>query len=137
MALEKGRWSRFYELETDRPLYVNEDYEITYDADDMPSHYNFIDDFGIPAVLEQWREVSEAGRKAYLGDLASSAEDLAAETEGLRTDVATIIEAQDDLGRWIEEGFILSATFAANTAVLAHFIGAAEGRQLQRDALYP
>ena len=40
--LENGEWARFYELQTNRPLYCEaETYRVTYDDRDLPSHYAF------------------------------------------------------------------------------------------------
>ena len=39
--LPNGRLARFYELETNRPLYVTDEYELTYDSSNTPSHYGF------------------------------------------------------------------------------------------------
>ena len=40
--LPDGRLARFYELQTNKPLYFTKQYELTYSADDMPTHYAFI-----------------------------------------------------------------------------------------------
>ncbi len=40
--LPGGRLARFYELQTNRPLYFTKDYQLTYESDDMPTHYSFI-----------------------------------------------------------------------------------------------
>lgn len=39
--LPDGRHARFYELETNRPLYFNMDYELVYTDTDLPTHYRF------------------------------------------------------------------------------------------------
>ncbi len=39
--LDDGRLARFYELETNRPLYFTKQYELTYDDSDLPTHYGF------------------------------------------------------------------------------------------------
>ena len=36
-----GKLARFYELQTNKPLYFTKDYTLTYDADDVPTHYGF------------------------------------------------------------------------------------------------
>jgi hypothetical protein len=33
--------ARFYELETNRPLFFTRDYVLTYDDADVPTHYSF------------------------------------------------------------------------------------------------
>lgn len=40
--LKDGSWARFYELGTNRPLYCTaETYELTYDDNQLPTHYGF------------------------------------------------------------------------------------------------
>ena len=40
--LPDGKIARFYELETNRPLYFTKDeYELTYDDSNLPTHYSF------------------------------------------------------------------------------------------------
>jgi PelA/Pel-15E family pectate lyase len=39
--LPEGRFARFYELETNRPLYFTRGYQLTYSDADMPTHYAF------------------------------------------------------------------------------------------------
>lgn len=39
--LPDGRLARFYELQTNRPLYFTKDYQLTYSDADMPTHYGF------------------------------------------------------------------------------------------------
>ena len=39
--LPDGRLARFYELQTNKPLYFTKDYQLTYSDDDMPTHYGF------------------------------------------------------------------------------------------------
>ncbi len=40
-TLSDGSLARFYELKTNRPLYFTRDYTLTYDDDDLPTHYGF------------------------------------------------------------------------------------------------
>lgn len=39
--LPDGRLARFYELQSNRPLYFTRDYVVTYDDSDLPTHYGF------------------------------------------------------------------------------------------------
>lgn len=40
-TLPNGKLARFYELQTNRPLYFDRMYNLTYGADDLPTHYSF------------------------------------------------------------------------------------------------
>ncbi|HBE68841.1 MAG TPA: pectic acid lyase [Planctomycetaceae bacterium] len=50
--LPNGKLARFYELKTNRPLYFDRQYNLTYNADDLPTHYSF----EVPSRLKQLRE---------------------------------------------------------------------------------
>jgi hypothetical protein len=39
--LKDGRVARFYEFKTNKPLYMNTRYELTYDDSDTPGHYGW------------------------------------------------------------------------------------------------
>ena len=39
--LPDGRMARFYELQTNRPLYFTREYALTYSDADLPTHYAF------------------------------------------------------------------------------------------------
>ena len=48
--ISDNQWARFYELETNRPLYFNREYELVYTDDDMPTHYSFQGSWGGNAI---------------------------------------------------------------------------------------
>lgn len=52
-----GRLARFYELQTNRPLYMTRDYELTYSDDDVPTHYGFIVKSSLDRVEKELAEV--------------------------------------------------------------------------------
>ena len=64
--LPDGDWARFYELDTNRPLYMNSTYELTYSDLDTPRHYGFKGQIGIPEALARHRQIVEMGRMGYL-----------------------------------------------------------------------
>src|SRR5688572_18450003 len=47
------RWARFYELESNKPLYFTRDYRLVYTDDDLPTHYGFQGEYNIPATIKQ------------------------------------------------------------------------------------
>jgi hypothetical protein len=53
--LPDGRWARYYELRTNRPLYMTSDYRLTHDDGDTPRHYSFKGRFDVPRALERYR----------------------------------------------------------------------------------
>jgi hypothetical protein len=111
--LPDGRVARFYELETNTPLYMTSDYELTYDDSDLPTHYGFKQPSRLPEIEAEYERVANG-------------EPVTPPTwQALQGDVAVVIDALDDQGRWVEDGEILSATFNTNVELLAAFIAAA------------
>lgn len=130
--LPDGRLARFYELGTNRPLYFNKEYQLTYDGTDMPTHYSFI--------FEPWLDSLHA---EYLRLLDTNTADLwpaqerPALTPELMAQVRGIMNGMDERGAWVEQGslrahkvepasgVISSSTFAKNVAALCRFTLAA------------
>lgn len=61
-----GDWARFYELGTDKPLYVDEEGQLSYDDGSLWKSYGMVGEFGIDAVLAR----AEAARTGARGALA-------------------------------------------------------------------
>ncbi|MGI9450555.1 MAG: hypothetical protein ACR2QH_07975, partial [Geminicoccaceae bacterium] len=118
-------WARFYELKTNRPLYVTSEYKLTYGDDDLPGHYGFQDRFGIPEILESYRTTLARSHDGPSGRATADPLDGA-----LFARVEAIIASLDDQGRWLEEDMISSKTFVDNVHTLSRFIAAARGRTL-------
>lgn len=130
-ALDQGeRWemARFYELQTNRPLYFTKDtYELTYDDGDLPTHYGFkvrVDADQLEQSLVDARSGGGKRKKSpNLRKLASNAE--------------LILRHLDADGRWItnkdgqpledsdkasEDGRILSRVFIRNVEQLSEYL---------------
>jgi hypothetical protein len=100
--LPNGKLARFYELQTNRPLYFTRAYELTYDDNDLPTHYSF----QVPSRVDRLRRDYE--RLAKL-----SADGLAKERARFREskaqrpkdeEVRAILARMDERGAWVEEG---------------------------------
>lgn len=128
--LADGKLARFYELQTNKPLYFTKDYVLTYSDADVPTHYGF-------KVSSKW----ESLRQRY-EQLVAVGPNLAPPTKKPRPDVkftaALAAEAQlvaaalDERGAWVEDGelrnfgsddptrrIITSRTFVKNALTLA------------------
>jgi len=131
-ALPDGSLARFYELHSNRPIYFDREYQITYAAEDMPSHYSFIRENRLGEIEAEYERL-----------LATAPEDLLLEetpelTPELQAEVARIIGALDTRGAWVEmtvmdghdiepeSGVIHCSTFIANVATLCDFIRASQ-----------
>jgi len=113
-----GRLARFYELETNRPLYFTKDYQLTYSNDDMPTHYAFIVGSRLDAIEKEYLRLKEEGP-----------EERAASTGGSipAAQARSLIEALDGRGAWVEDnsngsGIIQSSTFVRNLRTLSRYL---------------
>lgn len=132
-TLPDGQIARFYELQTNRPLYfVRDSYELTYDDSNPPTHYSFKSRPGIDKIENRIAQIKESGKTK---PSTSSLKTLAADAQKL-------IAQLDPAGRWLEgqdgrpltskdpaavrQAIISSATFSKNLTRLAQYVQAAE-----------
>ena len=100
--LPNGRLARFYELKTNKPLYLTrDDYEVTYSDADMPTHYSFKTYYGIESIAQEYERLRamdpvELKRSAKVSRPRLSGS-LAARTR-------SVIDRLDEQGRWVENG---------------------------------
>ena len=100
-----GRWARFYEPGTNRPLYFTKTYELVYTDDDLPVHYSFQGGYGADRMMRRY----EALRKADPDKIRADRERTPAPDEirkripELAPRVEKILAEQDEMGRWTKE----------------------------------
>lgn len=140
--LPDGRLARFYELNTNRPLYFTRQYELTYRDDDLPTHYGF----KVPSRLDQIAKEYEQLKNLSAAELRTLHEKKPARKPGKASDaliaqVTSVLAALDDQGRWIENGklryhgpddnttrLIDCQTFIRNAGVLSSYLATLKGR---------
>lgn len=127
--LADGRVARFYELKTNRPLYMDGAYKLTYDDATAPSHYGWKQ----PARFDSIEKRYEAAKRK---------EPITTQKRSPSVDeVRKIIAALDAEGRWVStyageklvgqpkfpDGFryISSEVFAKNVGILCDYLGEA------------
>lgn len=123
--LEDGRLARFYELQTNRPLFMTQDYTLTYEKDDLPTHYAFV----VPSMLDQ---IAERYARAT-GDVTPEKQE--STPEQIHVAAKAAIEGLDERGAWVEPGklrrhgeedptrrVIRSATFNENVRAIAAYL---------------
>jgi len=156
---DKGIWARFYEVETNEPLYFTKTYELTKKDDDLPVHYSFQSNYGVNRMMERYKTLRAADLAALQAQQAKprSAESYAAEAAKLAPRVTALLAAQDELGRWVKivprqeqvrdkEGrvreeideanklpMIYSNDFARNVGVLTSYLTAVQGGPVIKD----
>jgi len=129
--LPDGRLARFYEMQSNKPLYFTKHYTLTYNDSELPTHYAFkVTDKtdGIARDYERLKELSAAELRRPVGPVATQV------TPELTAQVKAVIAAQDSRGRWVEEGqlrgtqqggtkVIRSSTFVRNVELLSRYLG--------------
>ena len=137
--LSDGRLARYYELETNRPLYMvrrGDKYTLTNDDSDLPKHYGWKTESRLEDIERDFRELSTGERlpKSSLTGRPTAAQ------------VRKIIDDLDPAGRWIstyggeplvgqakmaiEAKYLSSEVFSHNLTALSEFLiaSAAKGQ---------
>lgn len=125
--LPDGQLARYYELESNKPLYMTRDYVLTYDDSDVPAHYGWKN----PSRIEKLTKAHTAARSGTAAKRSKKSKPAPERIEA-------IVKSLDAEGRWItvSEGeslvgqpkfkpgqkFIASEVFSKNLEVLADFV---------------
>jgi hypothetical protein len=133
--LPDGRLARFYELESNRPLYFTKDYQVTYEDNDLPTHYSF----KVKSKLEEIRADYDRLLATDPAQLNPPREQPSYGMSDKRKELArTAIDTMDERGAWVEKGklkyyendpatqIIASQTFITNVRSLSRFIAASK-----------
>lgn len=132
--LPDGRMARFYELKTNTPLYfTKDDYDLTYDDSNMPTHYAFKVSGGrVGSVEAYYNRIKKDGREVILAE-----RDRVGAVDEAK--VREIVAALDEQGRWVSMGrfrdpnnrrrrveaeAVSCRTFYLNMRVLARYVEA-------------
>ncbi|MCI0359664.1 MAG: pectic acid lyase [Planctomycetaceae bacterium] len=132
--LPDGRLARYYELQTNQPLYMtrrSDEYSLTYDDQNLPDHYGWKVESRLEAIEADFQRGRSGDRGQGTGDVkhVSSADA-----------VRMVIAALDDQGRWIStyagerlvgqpkfkpgEKYISSAVFSQHLQTLRGYVAA-------------
>lgn len=127
-----GRLARFYELQTNRPLYFTKDYHLTYSDADMPTHYSFIVSSALDSIEREYKKVSELAPGELLPKPRKGPRTASSSMEKR---VRSVISRLDSQGRWVDEGrlkyhgdddptkrVIDCRTFVSNVRTLAGYL---------------
>lgn len=94
-ALPDGRLARFYELRTNRPLYLTRQYEITYDSSDLPTHYSFQVGNRVAKMKRRYSEI--VSPKTDIDATRTTSQSSRVD----QSTIARLLERQDERGAWI------------------------------------
>jgi len=90
--LPDGQVARFYEMETNRPLYfVRDTYELTYDDSNMPTHYSFKAKPHIDQIEARYEALKQTG--TYRKSVSN--------LKTLTRNAQRIVSELDSEGRWL------------------------------------
>lgn len=133
--LSDGQLARFYELRTNKPLYLTRTYELTYDDGDLPTHYGFKVTSKVQSLRQRYDKLVKMTTKELERQRMAVAKPV--DRSKLESQVAKIIAQQDDRGAWVESGtlkyhgksddtrqVISSETFIKHLDVLSQFLAA-------------
>lgn len=135
--LPDGKLARFYELQTNKPLYFTKQYVLTYDDSDVPTHYGFKVSANLDRLArEQSRldKLSDAERESLRQRPSNPSKSSSVPPEN---QIRAVVAAMDDRGAWVEEGrmrnfgsedptrqVIDTSTFLRNMTLLSRYVGA-------------
>ena len=132
-VLADGQIARFYELQSNRPLYfVRDTYELTYDDSNLPTHYGFKARPRIDKIEKRYLELKQTGKfRKSVSNLKT-----------LTRDAERIVSELDSEGRWLsddkgkqvtasthlkgEDHVISSELFSRNMERLSEYLTAAK-----------
>jgi PelA/Pel-15E family pectate lyase len=127
-VLPDGNLPRFLELQTNKPLYFTKDYKLTFDRDEVPTHYGFWHSSRLDAIEAEYKRLAALkpgeSREPPAGKVSAAA-------------VRKVLAAQSASGAWAEPGFVRDAegrkvtpkegvieskTFVENVATLCRYL---------------
>jgi len=126
--LSEGKLARFYELQTNRPLYFTKDYKLTYDGGDVPTHYSFVVDSRLNQIEARYRDLLAADPEKLRADRSgNSYTDNAGLTEKpqransltptLIAQARKVIDGMDERGAWVERSSLRALGAASGFAL--------------------
>ena len=131
-----GKLARFYELETNTPLYFTKDYRLTYSDSDMPTHYGFIVSSKVDAIASAYEKLLRVDPKELQ---KKSTPKTVRMSSSLKMQAEEVIKTLDSRGAWVERGslryhgaddttsqVIETRTFVGNILTLARFLAASK-----------
>ncbi len=125
--LPDGKVARYYELKTNRPLYMDSNYQLTHDDTTAPSHYGWKQSARFKRIEKEYQDAKNGVPEREPGKVKEA-------------EVRKILESLDGEGRWIsaydgaglvgqpkfERGFryLSSAVFSRNVETLSRYLAA-------------
>lgn len=136
--LPEGRWARFYELNTNKPLYCKANtYEVTFDDSDLPTHYGFKTEEKFGKEIEDIKTTLATSREELLRKAAPPTEPKkwTSRAKGQTAKVITALESADKKGAWLKNDLIDAGEFVKNFKAMCSYVEAAKNGGATFEAL--
>lgn len=129
-ALPDGQYARFYELQTNKPLYfVKDTYELVYDDGNLPTHYGFkLDTVG--RDLGRLKEALTKPREELLAKRAAPTTEKSwtSRAKGAVDKTVQALKTQSPEGHWLKGDEIEAADFVKHMQAMSLYVeGARKG----------
>ncbi|HSH93402.1 MAG TPA: pectate lyase [Roseimicrobium sp.] len=128
-SIGTNRWSRFYELGSNRPLYGDRDGKVHYTlaelSDERRTGYGWEGDFGVASVKTYYGKVKADGREEILRSKSPTLMTLKqkeSRRRALEKRVQSILKEQGMDGGWVHDGWLEMKVFVQNMGVLSDYI---------------
>jgi len=144
--LPSGQLARFYELETNRPLYFTRAYQLTYGDEDLPTHYAFKVGQNVDKIEREYRRLAATEP----ADLSGPQRNQPRPAKVSEAQVERVLAAIDARGRWVESGrlkyhgddvpvdrIIDCRTFIQNLRVLSAYLAGTPGKRAAAETSGP
>jgi hypothetical protein len=116
------RWARYYELETNKPIYGDRDGKIHHTLSEISEErqhgYAWQGSFGIPQAIAYYETVRAEGREKFLAQQRKKE----AMRKPSQSEITRILAEQDAEGRWLANSWIDTRRFIANMQGLAEYL---------------
>lgn len=129
VRLPDGRWARFYELGTNRPLYCKaKTYEITFEDTDLPTHYGFKTESSFERNLTKLKDSLSKDRAELLRKRADpdAPKRWASRARNEVEAVKQALQTQDRKGWWLKKDQIDAGLLVEHFEAMATYVQAAK-----------
>ena len=138
--LSDGRLARFYELQTNKPLYFTKEYVLTHDDSDVPTHYSFKGDAKLDELAQEYEKLAALDAAGLEAIRHPKPKKPGKPSPSLEAETRKAIAALDARGAWVEDGtlkyhgkgdstrrVITSETFIKNLRTLSRYVAQTAG----------
>lgn len=124
--LPDGHWARFYELNTNMPLYCKaKTYEVTFDDSDLPTHYGFKIKTEFAEELDQIKKRLALSRDEWIAKKGAATEPKKwmSRAKGVSAKVVAALQSADKkTGIWLADDMIDAHDFVRNLNAMSSYI---------------